>query len=123
MRLPWSPAKDAPQSQPSSPGEFAQQAMYRQLAFGARERPRQPARSSFETPLLAGLLAGIHRKGHDALDDKWTSSPERVGRHAFAGSAPERQLDAASRRRPATRSTTGNAAAAHQRTHHRYGPI
>ena len=110
VRLPSGPARG--QGVPSSSGEFAQQAM----DALACARPRQPARSAFETPLLAGLLAGIHRAGRDTMDEKRAG-----GRHRRTEVASVRQLHADSRRRPAARSNGGDTD--QQRGHRRYGPI
>ena len=103
VRLPSSPARG--QGVPSSSDGFAQQAM----------------RSAFETPLLAGLLAGIHRAGRDALEGN--APPRRTGssRHKRTEVASVRQLQHDARRRPAARSNGGEAGP--QRGHSRYGPI
>ena len=105
VRLPSSPARG--QGVPSSSDGFAQQAL----------------RSAFDTPLLAGLLAGIHRAGRGALEGDAPARRAGSGRHKRTEVASVRQLHADARRRPAARSMSNGGEAGQQRGRSRYGPI
>jgi len=93
VRLPQTPSKLPAHGAPSGPTEFAQQAM----DVLACARPRQPTRSAFETPLLAGLLSGLHRAGREALAEQ--EHGERAGGSRQKRVAREPQLQDVSRNR------------------------